>query len=393
MATDAGLLAARTTVAATATSDVAEAAREAFEQGVPLRVIAGGTWADAGRPVIAQRALDVSALRGIVEYVPGDLTLTARAGTTLAEIEETTRAHGQWLPLDPFGAPSGTLGATLATASAGPLAGSVGLPRDVALGVSFVDGRGTVVHGGGRVVKNVAGYDLVRLLVGAWGTLGILTEATVRLRGLPEADESVALSLPEPPAALATLLRAVRHGPIAPLAAELLSASLAARVGAGAAPLLLIRLAGNGESVRAQRAELAGIAPVRDADPEVWRRLRASDPPAPAITLRLSGPPSGLAALWSAASVLAERLGGDAHASLERGIVRWRLPAAAHAGALADALAGLGVGGARVFEQLPAPAWSHLAPSAATDRLERALRDAFDPRRVLNRGILGGESE
>jgi len=150
------------------TRDVADAVRDADASRTGLRIRAGGTWMEAGTPVApGLRTLDVGALRGIVEYVPGDLTLTARASTTLAEIDEATRPHAQWLPLDPFAAPGATLGATLATASWGPLSGSIGLPRDLTIGLEFVDGRGIVVRGGGRVVKNVAGFDLVRLTVGA----------------------------------------------------------------------------------------------------------------------------------------------------------------------------------------------------------------------------------
>src|SRR5688500_1008999 len=186
--------------------DVVDAVRDAYATAEPLRIGGRGTWLRAGHPVQATRILDVSGLSGITEYVPGDLTLTARAGTTLAEIADATAAHGQWLPLDPFGDRHGTLGATLATASAGPLGGSLGLPRDLTVGVSFVTGTGNIVRGGGRVVKNVAGFDLVRLTIGAWGTLGVITEATVRLRARPEVDETFVLELPTARDALATLL-------------------------------------------------------------------------------------------------------------------------------------------------------------------------------------------
>ena len=132
-------------------------------------------------------------LSGITEYVPGDLTLTARAGTTLGEIRDATAAHGQWLALDPYGADEGTIGATIATASAGPLSTFFGGPRDLVLGVEFVTGDGVVARGGGRVVKNVAGFDLTRLITGSWGTLGVVTEVTLRLHARPRGDETFAL--------------------------------------------------------------------------------------------------------------------------------------------------------------------------------------------------------
>ena len=165
---------------------------DAAQRGAPLRIVGRGTWLDAGRPVRATETLSTRELSGITEYVPGDLTLTARAGTTLGEIREATAAHGQWLALDPSGSDDGTIGATIATASAGPLVTFFGAPRDLVLGVEFVTGAGVVARGGGRVVKNVAGFDLTRLLTGSWGTLGVITEVTVRLHARPEADESVA---------------------------------------------------------------------------------------------------------------------------------------------------------------------------------------------------------
>src|SRR5215207_1849086 len=168
---------------------------DAVQRGTPLRLAGRGTWLDAGRPVHATDTLSTRELSGITEYVPGDLTLTARAGTTLAEIRETTKANGQWLALDPPGSDEGTLGATIATGSAGALRTFFGAPRDLALGVEFVTGAAVVARGGGRVVKNVAGFDLTRLLTGSWGTLGVITEVTVRLHARPEADESMAVSV------------------------------------------------------------------------------------------------------------------------------------------------------------------------------------------------------
>ena len=328
----------------------------------------------------ASRTLDISALSGITEYVPGDLTLTANAGTTLAEIADAAGAHGQWLPLDPFGDPHGTLGATLATASAGPLGGSIGLPRDVTVGLSFVTGTGEVVHGGGRVVKNVAGFDLVRLSIGAWGTLGVITSATVRLRARPESDETVALMLPTEHDALGTLLSTVRAASVEPLATELLSATCATRVGLVDHPTMLVRLAGNAVGVLHQRAILEKLADCTEVANDVWLRLRQSDP-ANAAVVRVSRRPSELARLWMTAMASP---GVDAHASLARGVVRLRVadPAAVHGFDAADRV---------IVETMPATGVA-LATTTPNDSLARRLRDAFDPRRILNRGILGAET-
>ncbi len=368
-------------------TDVVEIVRAAHAARTPLRIVGGGTWLEAGRPVAAKTGIDVLPLSGITEYVPGDLTLTARAGTTLAEIDAATRAHRQWLPLDPFGPPLGTLGATLATASAGPLASSIGSPRDVALGLAFVSGDGKLIRGGGRVVKNVAGFDLVRLAVGAWGTIGVVVEATVRLRARAEADETVGLRLPPTAREVAELLGAIRRAAVAPLAAELISASLAQRIGVGAESLLLVRLAGNAASVRAQRAETARCAPAADVAADVWERLAGAEPPSSWI-VRLSGRPSELARLWECALGLVDGAGGLAHASLERGVVRCWLDGA-NPPMHEAAVGALDAAGTRIFERLPAAVWLRLTVPAADDPLSRAVRHAFDPDRILNPGILG----
>ena len=378
------LMASAERVAPRSVSALSDAVRTAHQDGTPLRIVASGRWLYAGHPVQSSRSLDLSGLSGIVEYVPGDLTLTAYAGTTLAEIGEATAANHQWLPLDPFGDQHGTLGATLATASAGPLGGSIGLPRDVTVGLSFVTGEGEVVRGGGRVVKNVAGFDLVRLSIGAWGTLGVIAEATVRLRARPEVDETVSLRLPTERDALATLLSTVRAAPVEPLAAELLSPACAARADLGEEAVMLVRLAGNAIGVHHQRSTLAKLTECEPVPVEVWSRLRQSDPEDRAV-VRISRRPSELDRLWSSATSIP---GIDAHASMARGIVRLCLTSAE-----SGALDLFGAEDRRVAETVPTGWHGAMPPSPAlSDPISRRLRDAFDPGRILNRGILGEEA-
>jgi glycolate oxidase FAD binding subunit len=128
---------------------------------------------------------------GIVEYTSGDLVITARAGTTLADLDTVLAEHGQWLPLDPEGGRDVTIGATVATCSYGPLAELYGTARDQVLGLTVVTGTGDIVRPGGRVVKNVAGFDLTRLMIGAWGTLGIITQVTLRVRAQSDSSSSL----------------------------------------------------------------------------------------------------------------------------------------------------------------------------------------------------------
>jgi glycolate oxidase FAD binding subunit len=325
-----------------------------------------------------------------VEYTPGDLTLTARAGTTLAEIDRVTRAERQWLAIDPFGGAGATIGATVATASAGPLAHAFGLPRDNVLGLEFVTGTGVVVRGGGRVVKNVAGFDLTRLLVGSWGTLGVITEVTVRLRALPDVDATVALPFPESPEKVAALLAALRRAPVAPLALELLNPALARQVGVGEATTLLARLGGNEELVRAQRAALAAIGDCAAAPADAWGRLRRCEP-AGATVVRLSHLPARAADTWGRALRTARPFAGAlVHASVGRGVARCVVPPAPPI-ELRSAFSEP-ADGTRIFERLPAELWPALAPTPVGDHLSRGVKRAYDPHHLLNPGILG-ESE
>jgi glycolate oxidase FAD binding subunit len=371
--------------------DVADRVREAAAARSPLRIVGGGTWLDAGRPVPDAAPLDLAALSGIVEYVPGDLTLTARAGTPLGTIARVTAAERQWLAMDPWGAPGGSIGATIATASAGPLAHLFGTPRDNVLGVEAVTGRADVVRGGGRVVKNVAGFDLVRLFTGAWGTLGALTEVTVRLRALPEVDETVIVELPDAPALVRQLLDGIRRAPLAPWAMELLSEPLAASLGLGDRALLMVRLAGNAALVASQRGTLSMIGATELVPADTWARLREAEPPHGAV-VRLSHWPAATPETWAVAVRIARAGDGWAHMTAGRGVARVVLPDVhAPTSALLAALASP-FPGTRIYERLPAALWPALAPSAAASRLARGVRAAFDPQRVLNPGILGSES-
>ncbi len=380
----------------TTAAEIAERVRDAAARGTRLRIVGRGAWLAANRPVRADAELPVAGCHGVCEYVPGDFTLTARGGTPLAEIARLTRAQGQWLALDPYGDDQGSIGATVATASSGPHAVGFGAARDQLLGVEFVTGAGDVVRGGGRVVKNVAGFDLVRLATGAWGTLGVITEVTVRLRALPAQQETLVLPADDDAPALDRLGAGLRALAAAPLACELVSATMAGLIGLPARPALLVGIGGNAESMRAQRDALAGLraGAFAPADDAIWTRLRAAggalDP-----TWRLSRRPSRFARTWAdAREALAPFAAARMHGSPLRGVVRCAVPAdavdAAHPEALGHAIA-RPFDGVRVGETLPPRVWP-LLPSAAMDRLSRGVREAFDPRGILNAGIFGADA-
>ncbi len=377
--------AAGAVIDASSTSQVQEAVRDASARSDALRIVGAGSWLHAGRPVRADSSLCVRSLAGVVEYVPGDLTITAWAGTTLAELDRVTAEHGQWLALDPFGSRDGTLGATVATGSFGPLAASFGTPRDVVLGLQCVTGDGEIVNGGARVVKHVAGYDLVRLMTGAWGTLGVLTMLTLRLRARAPVDATYAVSISGP---LGEWIAAYRAASVSPLATEFLHPATASALGVGSDMTALVRVSGNDEAVAAQERALAELGALRSVSGEAWAALAGRDPSQPTAALRLSHRPARIADVWEFATAVAHDV-PDAvvHATLDRGIARVVLPRVADADLVA--LLHHASECTRVFEVLPAALWREVAPSAASDPLSQRVRAAFDPERRLNPGILG----
>jgi glycolate oxidase FAD binding subunit len=279
------------------------------------------------------------------------------------------------------------LGATVATASAGPLSQLFGTPRDNVLGLEFVSGEGAVIRGGGRVVKNVAGFDLVRLLVGSWGSLGVITEVTVRLRALPEADVTIALAIPDRLMGMEERVEAVREAALAPWTLELVNAPLARQLGVGDGTTLLVRFGGNAELVAAEQELLASFGDTSTVGASVWERLRDIEPPGAAVA-RFSQRPSQLADSWQQVADLARDVPGVlAHATVGRGTVRVIIPAA-DATALERALWATRID-ARIFERLPASLWPTLAPPPTADPLSRRIKRSFDPNHLLNPGILG----
>jgi glycolate oxidase FAD binding subunit len=379
-------------VAADSTRAVADRVRDAAARGGGVRIVGQGTWLTAGRVVHGAESLSLREHAGIIDYVPGDLTLTARAGTTLGEIREATGAHNQWLALDPHGGDDGTIGATVSTASAGPLSSAFGLPRDLVLGVEFVTGTGTIVRGGGRVVKNVAGFDLTRLIVGSWGTLGVITEVAVRLHGRPEADETFAVALRDEATVADRVRQFLRRIPFTPYACELLNGAAARAIAGHSNALALFRLGGNPEAVRGQRASLTELGEVVEQSPEVWTRLRSAEP-AGSIVFRMSHLPSKLDDLWRAGMRISDECAGSFVAARPaRGTLRCIVPSnAGNVAWLASYFAESASSHTRMGERLPAELWSVVGTAAASDSLSRGIKAKFDPNSVLNPGILGEE--
>ena len=372
------------------TAAIAAAVRESNATRTPLRICGRSNWLTAGRPVRANKNLSLRDEVDVVSYVPGDLTLTVRAGTPLSEIERVTSEHDQWLPLDPYGSNDGTIGATIATASAGPLATSFGLPRDLVLGLEFVNGRGDVVRAGGRVVKNVAGFDLCRLLTGSWGTLGVITEVTLRLYARPKVDRSILVRLKGSAKESTGFLRAFLSAPVNPYSLELLGVSAAQALGLGATKVCLIRFGGNQAAVDAQLRALSSLSKSDEVETAVWDRLRNLENDAEGV-IRISGLPATFREV--SATMLSDVVPWMfEYINPVRGVLRLVLRDPGNQAASEEAVPGIDPAGRPderiVFEKLPDEGWQDI-PSSVADSLSQGVKKAYDPSNILNPGILG----
>ncbi len=365
-------------------AELAEAVRDA--RG-PLVVRGGGT-RDVGRPV-AGDAIDLSGLSGIRLYEPGALTLAAGAGTPLAEVEAALAAEGQRLAFEPAdwrgllgtaGAP--TLGGMVAANVSGPRRVQAGACRDALLGVRFVDGTGAIVKNGGRVMKNVTGYDLARLMAGSWGTLGIMTEIGLKVLPAPESAATLVVEGLDDARALQAMTAALQspfdvsgaaHGAMGTLIrVEGFAQSVAYRAERLAkvlAPFGAVEVERDAGRIAAMWAAVRDLAPFHGTAGDVWRfSAKPSEAPGLLDDLRRRGLVEQVLYDWGGGLVWVETApGGDlrpdglsGHATLMRASAQTR---------------------ARVAPFQPDP-----APVAA---LAAGLRARFDPRGILNPGRMG----
>lgn len=343
-----------------ALGELVERVRAARAQRSPLRVRAGGTkdfYGGAG----AGAVLDPRPYRGIVSYEPSELVVTARCGTPLAELESELAAHGQMLAFEPphFG-PEATVGGCVAAGLSGPRRATHGAVRDFMLGAMLLDGSAQVLRFGGTVMKNVAGYDVARLLAGSLGTLGIVLEASVKV--LPKPAEQVTLQLEADESGALARMNAWGGQPL-PISATCWHDGH-----------LAVRLSGSSAALRTARERIGGMAIEPDAGERMWRDLREQG----AAFFRGPGPlwrfslPSTAAPLGLAGAQLIEW----------GGALRW-LRSAEPAGALRERAAALG-GHATRFRGDGDDPFTPLAP--ALEGIHRRLKARFDPDSILNPG-------
>jgi glycolate oxidase FAD binding subunit len=393
-------------------AELRDAVLEALAAEEPVEIVAGGTKRGLGRPLQLPRTLGLSRLAGIRDYQPSELVLTAGAATPLQEIEVTLAKFRQTLAFEPpdwsrltgvpeLAAPSQTLGGVLACNLSGPRRVKAGAARDHFLGFRGVSGRGEVFKAGGKVVKNVTGYDLCKLMAGSYGTLAALEEVTVKVVPQPETSCTVLVCGVDPAAAVQNLTRALASPHEISGAVYIPTASTAALTSlAGMRGVAALRLEGPAPSVDFRRvrllAELASDGETTtlevDASTRLWQEIRDLAPLADfreRAIWRVSVMPSRGAEL---ARAIAERLDAAWYLDWGGGLL-WTAIAGAEDGGAAEIRAairgadGRGTGHATLIHGSPVlrrsvPVFEPQPPALAA--LVARIKDGFDPRRIFN---------
>ena len=337
-------------------------------------------------------------LNRLIEHAVGDLTVTVEAGVKLSDLQQTLQQADQFLPLDPA-YPDATIGGIIATADAGSWRQRYGGVRDLVLGLSFVGADGQTAKAGGRVVKNVAGYDLMKLLTGSYGTLGIITQATFRVYPLPPASATVLLVGEND--AIATAAQTLRNSGLTPTAADLLSASVVQQLELGQGMGLIVRFQSIPESVTQQAAQLEIVAQqlglqIEMAADEIqlWERLQKigrSLTSASAITCKIGVVPTAAVPMLTQAELISRGL-GIVHANSGLGKLYWDTQEATEVVKMRSLCQEQG-GFLTVLES-PASLKQQIDPWGYTGNaleMMRKLKQQFDPDQILSPGrFVGG---
>ncbi|MGY3692731.1 glycolate oxidase FAD binding subunit [Bradyrhizobium sp. USDA 3240] len=400
--------------------DVEEVVRAAVASEQPLEVIGHGSKRAIGHPMATNAVLDVSVLNAVSSYEPNELIITVQAGAPLADVQSLIDAKNQQFAFEPMDmsvllgtAGAGTIGGMIGAGLAGPRRIKAGGARDHLLGAHAVSGFGDSFKTGGRVVKNVTGYDLCKLLTGSWGTLAVMTEVTLKVMPKPEAERTLVLRGLDDVAANKAMTAALGSPFDVSGAAHLPGSALRSGTGALAGlaasgqPVTLVRLEGISASAAHRAASLSQTLSsygsvdslADDASALIWSALRDVVPFAANGTLgaspvwRIVCPPASGGALGQALSRLT---GGDVIYDWGGGLIWAAVPQSADAQVALVRGQVEAVGGhatlIRATEDVRRAVDVFQPQPAGLAALGERIRASFDPRSVLNRGrmIRGG---
>jgi glycolate oxidase FAD binding subunit len=397
--------------------DVEEVVRSALASEQPLEIIGHGSKRPIGQPMATNALLDLSALNAVSAYEPNELIITVEAGAPLSDVQSLIDAKNQHFAFEPMdtarllGMPagSGTIGGMIAAGLGGPRRLTAGGVRDHLLGAQAVSGFGDSFKAGGRVVKNVTGYDLCKLLAGSWGTLAVMTEVTLKVMPRPESERTLVLRGLDDVTATRAMTSALGSPFDVSGAAHLPTPAFAAAqddlagLGSLPQPVTLLRLEGITASTAHRAASLgAALAPFGpcetiedEASAALWRAVRDAMPFAAGGTLgswpvwRIVCPPASGGTLGAA---LARETGGEVFYDWGGGLVWAALPPSADAGAagLRRRLAAIGGHATliRATEEVRRGVDVFHPQDAGLAALGERVRHSFDPKNIFNRGRL-----
>ncbi len=355
-----------------------------------------GSWIDCGNPLKrASVVLSLDRLNRIIDYSPPDLTATVEAGMSLGEFNAAAAVEGQWLALDPPGMRQSTIGAVAACNSSGPLRLAYGTPRDHVIGLRVAHIDGSESKSGGRVVKNVAGYDINKLYIGSFGTLAVITEVTLKLRPLPECTETVAISS-ERKATLADFARRIRASDLQPASLFITNGPFN-RLASSSGESLLVRFAESRQAVSHQVDELEKLAgaeyavAVLDKEQSIaaWQEVADLDDQVAGTIIKISVPVSDAIAFYQETDL---ENGSVAAVDVGTGIIRiaFNMRDAGARDVITNLRAKASAMGGSLFIERAAEdvrgkvdAWGEVGPAA---QLMKMLKAKFDPLSLLNPG-------
>ena len=353
-------------------SEVAGILKCANQEGSAVIPRGGGTKLHWGNvPTRADVSLSLARMNRVLEHAWADLTVTVEAGCTMTELQRTLAGRGQRLAVDPLWPDQATVGGVLSTNDTGVLRYRYGGLRDLIIGVTLALADGTLAASGGKVVKNVAGYDLPKLATGAYGTLGVITQATFRLHPSPKNTKSVTANFDSLVDAQRILLR-VLDTQIVPAALQLRTTGSGPQPGAAIHMDALFE--GTEEGIRAQIDTLRQIVRVGEASADVWKRLDGG--------AKISTLPSGIA----------ETLAGfPGRARMQATGLGWVTPASDDSPGLAELRKKIESRGGSLVLMGRRDGMDSWGTPGDTLPLLRAIKQRFDPRGTLNPGVfLGG---